>query len=150
MLIPVTTVQQGQADTELDYAEITADVTVASTNSASPTTTIITGAAVAYDGATRVKLEVFSPFVFSANAGTEIFVSVWDGSTDVGRICDLYVASSVSGVTLYGARFFTPSNASHTYSIRAYKSAGAGTSTFGANTGGVNTPLPAFMRITRA
>jgi uncharacterized membrane protein len=96
---------------------------------------------VAYDGSTRVKIEFQ---MLKAETTVNLICNLYDGSTDLGRITN----TGVSGGPVYGVRYLTPSAATHTYSIRVWKS--SGTSTAYAGAGGVGTALPAFMRITDA
>ncbi len=141
----ITLTQSGHdisiAATELDYVERTSNLTVTATSEGTPDT-VIDGNAVTYDGSTRVKIEFFATF-FSATAA--LVVTVWDGSTDLGRICQ----TNLQGVPAYGARFLTPSGvASHTFHIKAWKT--SGTSSLNGGTGGVGNYEPMFLRITKA
>jgi hypothetical protein len=116
------TASGGGGITEHDYVEVTSN-------------------AVAYDGSTRVKIEFQ---MLKAETTVNLICNLYDGSTDLGRITN----TGVSGGPVYGVRYLTPSAATHTYSIRVWKS--SGTSTAYAGAGGVGTALPAFMRITDA
>lgn len=130
---------------EYDYVEITSNVTVSATTEAG-STTVITGNAVSYNGSTRVKIEFFAPLV---DARQFVVCTLWDGSTDLGWISQTESNNSTTmGGPHYGVRYLTPSNASHTYSIKAYRGATAGT--VFAGSGGAGNPLPAYMRITKA
>ncbi len=131
---------------ELDYVQITSAVTVTAGN----TSTCITGNAVTYDGSTRVKIEVYTPDLQVVQSSGEAQVSLFDGSTDLGRLCEAYSGSGgEQDWTAYGARFLTPSAASHTYLIKL-KNAGSGNVTFSAGAGGAGTIMPAWYRITVA
>ncbi len=130
----------GSVGSELDYVERTTNLTVTATTE-SGADTVIDGNAVSYDGSTRVLVEFFSPF-FSATAA--LVVTLWDGSTDIGRICQ----TNLQGVPAKGERFLTPSNASHTYHIKAWKT--SGTSSLNGGSGDVGNYMPMFLRITRA
>jgi len=130
--------------------EITADVTVSATTAAAATT-CITGNAVAYDGSTRICIEVYSPAVITAStSNAEVLTQLWDGSTDLGRLAYHGRGDGTRGDfnQLLARRFLTPTAATHTYSIRAYRTAGNGT--WGAGAGGADANLPAYLRITRA
>jgi hypothetical protein len=134
------TASGGGGITEHDYVEVTSNLTVTPTSDATAAA-FITGNAVAYDGSTRVKIEFQ---MLKAETTVNLICNLYDGSTDLGRITN----TGVSGGPVYGVRYLTPSAATHTYSIRVWKS--SGTSTAYAGAGGVGTALPAFMRITDA
>ena len=129
--------------------EITADVSVTSTNPAAPDT-VITGGSHAYDGATRVCIEFYASDVASPSVqGGFILITLWDGATDLGRIISLRSETTEGAFQAgYGRRFLTPSNATHQYLIKARVTTGTGT--VGAGAGGADTPLPAFLRISTA
>ena len=135
---------------EFDYVEITAPVSVTAA-SAATATTCITGSAVVYDGATRVCIEAFSPYLETiATSLATITVLLYDGATQVGILAfhGRGDGTRTSIDPMFARRFLTPSAASHTYSIRAYR--GVGNGTFNAGTGGDDTFLPAYIRITKA
>src|SRR5947209_13886410 len=69
----------GGGGTQFDYVEITANVTVSSSNPAAPDDVIV-GNAVTYDGATRIKIEFYAPVV-EVNHNS-MAIDVWDGTTD--------------------------------------------------------------------
>lgn len=135
---------------EYDYAQITSPVSVTATAEASANT-VVSGASVAYDGATVVLIEFWAPWwnPDTTSAGNFIALYLYDGSTSLGRIGLRF--NQVAAVNNHGpvsaARRLTPSNASHTYSIRAIVSAGTGTVQAGA--AGSGNDNPAFIRITK-
>ncbi len=136
---------------ELDYVQITGNVTITSTaDGSSGGTAVIDGNSVTYDGSTRIKIEAFFPVLEFLNCVGRI--NLYDGTTDLGRL--IVMGTSVTTETLdlaaYGARFLTPSNAAHTYHIRGWKSASGGTFIAGAGAGGSGTNMPAWYRITVA
>lgn len=135
---------------EYDYVQNTSTVTVSSTSSTSPTT-VIDGNSVTYDGSTRVKIEFWS-YSSGAASGGSLTVDLWDGSTDLGRLCLSQPTGGGTGeveIPLYGVRFLTPSAAAHTYHVKAFKS-GSGACEIYSGAGGVNTGLPMWYRITKA
>ncbi len=134
---------------EIAHVEFTASVTVSATTAAGANDVVSSGA-ISFDGTSRVCIEFFSMDVATgATAGSYVYVMLWDDATDLGRI-----AQSGSGGSLdieravLARRFLTPSNASHTYKIKAYRVNSNGTVVAGA--GGVDTPLPGYIRIQRA
>jgi hypothetical protein len=136
---------------EIAYDQITSGVNVASTTEGTPTA-IIAGTAHTYEAVPYVA-EFFSPQVANstAAAGTVTLLLIADGAS-IGRIA---VSDSVTATTqiiqaLTGRLRFTPTAASHTYGISAFCSNTGGTPAVGAGAGGINTLVPAFLRITKA
>jgi hypothetical protein len=136
---------------ELDYAQVTSGVSVTATTGATATTAI-TGASVAYDGSTIIQVTFGCTYLYvSAAASAGVTVVLYDGSTELGQLGAFFPSSVAADNYIPGmvmARRLTPSNASHTYSIRAYK-AGSGTVTIAAGAGAAGQSMPAFMRITK-
>lgn len=126
---------------ELDYVQITSDVNVTATTAATGNT-IITGNSVAYDGATVVMIEFCSGRIVKGT--TFLILDLWEDSTDIARIA----VDLTGGHPCTVAFRRTPSNASHTYKVTGYVDAGTGTVYAGA--GGVDTQMPAYLRVTRA
>jgi hypothetical protein len=124
-----------------DYVTQTSDLTVSATTAATAQA-FLTGNSVSYDGATRVQLEWWSPSV----SGTGVAVAeLYDGATDQSlRIGQ--AGPGASGSPVYGVYFFTPSNASHTYSIKFWRV--TANMTVSGNGGGIY--APAFLRVTTA
>lgn len=137
---------------ELDYVPITTGVNITATTEATATT-IVTGSAVSYDGSTIVMIEFFSPEA-TPNASDNSFIRfvLYDGSSSIGYFGISFNPKLAGGSSIRMPvkleRRLTPSNASHTYSVRAYVDTGTGTVAAGA--GGTATYVPAFIRITRA
>lgn len=134
---------------EFDYVEKTSDTSVTATTEAGADT-VVTAAAVSYDGSTRICIEFYSQNVVpKAAAGDSILIYLFDGSSSIGRIA--WVSSQAANnqrVPVLTRRFLTPSNASHTYSIRA--SVSAATGTVGGGSGGAAGAMPAYIRQTKA
>lgn len=140
------------AGAELDYVAITSPVTVSATAEASATT-LITGSSVAYDGSTAVIIEAWFPYIAApAVAGGLVALVLYDGASSIGQFGMLLNPAGAALRAPFSAkRRLTPSAASHTYSIRAFRDAsGTGTATAHAAAGGSTVHMPAFMRITRA
>lgn len=135
---------------ELDYAEATANVTISATSEATATT-IVSGAAVTYDGSTVVLIECFVPVIEpnSGAAARAIVPVLYDGATSLGFLAQAInqVAANLQDVPLYAARRLTPSAAAHTYSLRAYATVANASAKCGA--AGAGNYQPAFIRITR-
>lgn len=134
---------------ELDYVQITSPVT----NATGTPATAITGNAVTYDGATRVKLEVSASALYVTGAsGTSSKLHLFEGSTDLGILAQLYDAlgSAELDAPVYRAVFLTPTAGAHTYLIKLARDDGTGTAGLVAGAGGAATAYPAWYRITRA
>ncbi len=135
---------------ELDYVEITAGVNITATTDATATA-IIDGNAISFNGSTRAKVEFWCLAVTLVAAQEAVFV-LYDGATDLGRIGAATNQGSATGDfgPIYCVRFLTPSNASHTFHLKAWKvSAGTAPAIQAGNSGaGVN--FPAWYRVTTA
>ncbi len=132
----------GGSGGELDYAQITSSHSVTATTDATATT-VVSSSAIAYNGSTVVIIEFYA-FGVTPAASQAVVLNLWDGATDLGRF------GQVSQVTqpVHLVRRLTPSAATHTYHVKAWKT--SGTASVEAGAGGVATNLPAFIRITRA
>ena len=139
--------------TEYDYVEATSPVTVSSTSEGSGTT-IVSGTAVSYDGSTRICISFSCPYVsIAATTAQNVVINVYDGATAIARIVNIQYNDSGSNalfVPVHREYFITPTNGSHTYSIRAWKTAAGATVSIGAGASGATAYTPAFMRITKA
>lgn len=132
---------------ELDYVERTTQLSVTAT-SASTAEAWITGNAIYVDGMTKIKIEAWA-YLLDITVSNQVLWELYDDSTDLGRM-GLWGTTSgtLSPGTPYGVRILTPGAGNHRYSIRAWKT--GGTANFYAGTGGSNTALPAWYRVTRA
>jgi hypothetical protein len=140
----------GASAGELDYVEFTSAVNPTATTEATANT-IVTGSSIAYDGSTTVIIEFFCqnarPDTGAANR--QLTYVLYDGSSSIGFIGLQNInASGGINVPVHLVRRITPSNASHTYSIRAFVN--AGTALVQAGAGGAGTNAPGFIRITKA
>jgi hypothetical protein len=136
------------ASRELDYVEFTSSVSLTATTEATANT-IVTGSAVAYDGSTAVIIEFFCQDIFN-NTATEIdLIYLYDGASSIGRMGDFRAAlgSTDRRIPCFLTRRLTPSNATHTYSIRG---ASGGHASASAGAGGNGNIMPGYIRITRA
>lgn len=131
---------------QLAYVEFTSDVTNTNTTEATATSVVSAGA-VSFDGSTRVCIEFYAPYTVSPSGGS-LFLTLYDGSSSIAA----NMGQQGNGVIVVGPvllrRFLTPSNASHTYSIRVYNASGTGT--VGAGAGGSGNKAPGYIRITTA
>lgn len=134
---------------DLAYTQITAPASITATTEATANT-VVTASAVTFDGATVVQIEFYAPyFQPDAAAGNRVIIAVlYDGAASIGLLANAtFVPTGTQAVPVFASRRLTPSSAAHTYSIRAYVSAGTGA--VGAGAGGSGAYMPAFIRITR-
>ncbi len=136
---------------EIGYTEITSSVNVASTTEASGTTIISPGALV-FDGA-PVLCHFFTPGLAwdTATQGDLLIVSLFEGGTQISRIAlaNTSITSVQAYLTVSGFLRFTPSAASHTYTITAFSTSGTGTPKVLAAAKGTGIYCPAFVRFTK-
>lgn len=136
---------------ELDYVEVTTGTITITATTEATATTVVTGSAIAFDGATAVMIEFYCPqHVTPSVAGDSFTIVLYDGSSSIGQL-SISVTDRAAG-SFYGAihcfRRLTPSAATHTYSIRAYGSRNNGALYF--DVGGSGKLMPGYIRITRA
>lgn len=140
----------GPPGTELTYDEFTANVTVSATTEAAANT-VVTAKPLPFDGATPVIVEFFSiAVVVSATGGDRIEFYLYEDGSSIGRIGAVFTPAGAGSLIVPArlSRRLTPSNASHTYSIRARRVTANGTVVGGA--GGSGADLPGYIRITKA
>ena len=133
--------------TELAYNEITAQVSVTSTNVAAQNT-VIAGTSRTYDGS-AVLIEFYSPRV-DGPLNNQLLMHLFDGSTNLGYFALALTQPNpgIIGFAMTARRRVVPSPGSHTYSVMGWVGGGTGTVTAGvAGAGGF---LPAYLRVTRA
>lgn len=133
---------------ELDYAQITAPVTVSATSEAGATT-VVTGASVTYDGSTPIYVEAWFPYIEQDNSTNSCLLVLYDGSSSIGLFGILTATGDGNArVPSFSSRRLTPSAGAHTYSVRAWKD--AGTAIVGAGAGGAAAHMPGYIRIREA
>ena len=141
---------QSGAPYEVDYTQFTSPVTITATTEAGATT-IVTATGVAFDGSTVGIVEFFTPYLQpSTNAGDSIVLCLFDdtggGAASIGKPGqETTPASSALRTPTFVAVRLTPSNATHTFSMRAFRVTANGTVSAGA--GGVGNTSPGFIRI---
>lgn len=127
---------------EFDYVAKTSNTAISATT-AGTANSIVTANAVSYDGSTMIMLEFFCAFL---DSGVDMLIAFFDGATQVDVFGAPPNTARVQGGKL-GSLRLTPSNASHTYSVRAWLTSGSGTIYGNTGTGG-NIP-PAYIRQTK-
>jgi hypothetical protein len=131
----------------LSHVSFTDLVTVSATAEGAANT-VVTANALTFDGATPVWIEFFAPSVDpGATLSSAIILVLYDGASSVGifGVVQNDAANTLRAPVLLRRRLI-PSAASHTYSIRAYRSASDGTITAGAGTG-AGVALPGYISI---
>lgn len=131
---------------ELQYTQITSNVTLSATTEATANT-VITGASMVFDG-TPIIIEFYT-MQMQTSANGDAVVTLWDGSTDIGRLSQMIALTFIQNQSAYVAKRITPSAGSHSFSIRGWHSVG-GNALIGAGNGATGATAPAFMRITKA
>lgn len=126
---------------ELAYAEYTTSVSITATTEGTAQQVVSAGA-LTFDGSTPVYLDFWCPFLL-IGAGTPT-VEFFDGATSLGGVQT--IGATVLGFNM--RRRVTPSAAAHTYTVKAFTS--AGTATAGAGAGGSLAGLPGFIRVVKA
>lgn len=134
---------------EFDYAQATSGVAPTATSEATANT-VVTGNAVTYDGSTAIWVEFFTPAARpDSTAGRTMTFALYDGSSSVGLMGTITMAASTGDTKTILLRYrLTPSAAAHTYSIRAYVSAGTGS--ISGQAGGSGLFVPLYIRQTKA
>jgi hypothetical protein len=112
---------------------------------------VVVSASIALDGSTAVFVEFFSPRVIIATtAGALLVLDLYVDSTIQGRIAVIINPASAGfnlPVFLKSPKI-TPSNASHTFTVKAWHGTGAATVSGGA--GGTGTNVKGFIRVVKA
>ena len=135
-----------EARKETDYVEVTSSVTISAT-SAATANTIITGTAFTPSGSDKYRFE-FGIEEVALTVVSSVIFHLYEGATNLGRLAVVTnPAAAAMSVPVYGAREFTPTNVSHTYSIRAHRVTANATATAGA--GGADVAFPIWFRTTR-
>ncbi len=135
---------------EIAYDQITSGVNVVATSEGTPTA-IIAGTSHTYENVPYL-FQFFSPSVTDPSSAAGIVtVLLMQDAASIGRIA-IQESITVSTQTIeacVGQYRFTPSAGAHTYGVSAFCSATTGTPAIGAGAGGINTLVPAFLRVTK-
>lgn len=130
---------------------ITAPVNIAGTSQGTATT-IITCAAHTFDGG-QVMLTVYTPQLYLGTGGTNSAnVNVLEGATQLA-VMGVFVGPASGLSSAYVCTYvFTPTAASHTYTIKAWVANTTGTPSWSAGTGGTGASSypPSYALFTKA
>lgn len=135
---------------EIGYAQITANVNIASTTEATGTT-IISPGAITFDG-TPVYAEFFGHVLCDTNAtGDVVVVSLFEGATQIGRLSVVVTPLTANqfSVPTIGRFKFTPTAAAHTYTVTAFATSTTGTPAVSAGAAGTGVKVPAYVRFVK-
>ena len=132
---------------EWSYSQVTSSGSVTSTTE-SAGTAIVNANAFTPDGG-PVLCEFFAPGVIPAAANNaSVIISLFEGSTQIGRLCAVATADAFTPEYPVFARMrFTPTVASHAYTVTAFQA--NGNATVVAGPGGTGAYAPAFVRFTK-
>ena len=136
---------------ELAYGQAVAPVTCPAATEATATP-VITAPAITVDGVTPIVIEAFIPsFAFSDSPNSSVYL--FDGSTSLGFFWAWPGAQVITGGLSNGSIYIrvrlTPAAGTHTYSLRASVSSGAGIQML-MGPGGASQFAPGYIRITLA
>ena len=136
---------------EISYTQITAPINIVSTTESSGTV-ILSPGAITFDGS-PVLVHLFAPVLVtdSAAVGDFAVLSLFEGATQICRMIINEAPITVTPYQLTGNAFlrFTPTAASHTYTVTAFASSTTGTPKVTAGTGGAGAYPAAFIRFTK-
>jgi hypothetical protein len=124
---------------ELAYGQVTSDTTITGASDGSETDVVSSGA-VTY-AANKVRIEFYSYAVIPAGGSAPVLCTLWDGSTQLGRM-----SWTASTAVVDAVRYLTPSAGSHTYKIKCWRVTTNGTVSAGAG-GSSGASPPAFIRV---
>lgn len=137
--------------TIVDYVEFTGDVTI-NTGTEATAVTVVTGNGFTPNGTDSFFVEFCGQIQPAAAAGDKVVAVVYDNGSPIvagnSGIAAIWTpAASTDVITaVWSSNRITPSNASHTYSIRAYKGTGNGL----VRGGNALACMPGFIRVVKA
>jgi hypothetical protein len=131
---------------EVETVDITSDVSITASTDGTANT-VATASAHSFDGSTLVLIEFYCPQTDNnGGASGGGVVVLYDGSSSIGNLGVYQTFPSSDGPAMHMVRRYTPSNASHTYSIRAYKT-DSNNQTLKFGGGGSGNFMPGYLRI---
>lgn len=149
LVIPIGQIfgfRRSSIGTTLSYDEFSVPVSITATTEGTANLVLTSSAAGCSGGAVRV--EFFSPAVDSGSPGADSmkFVLQQDG-VDIGLFAQVYSPSSEDLIPVHLVRRLVPAAGAHTFSVRAFVSAGTGSVAAGVGTAG--NLLPGFIWVTQ-
>lgn len=134
----------------LNYTQSTGSVSIVSTTEATGTT-ILSPGAITFDGtAVLVELQVTARLPTGA-VGNFLRLSLFEGATQITRLISLTTlqTAAVDDRVAYAHFVFTPTAASHTYTITGMVTSTTGTPLAFGGAGGTGGNPPMFVRFTK-
>jgi len=128
---------------EFDYSALTSSVSITATSEGTANT-VKASNSVTYPGSVPVWVEFWAPYAEPTTGSTNLVYVMLEDSTVIG----LAIQSSESATQRTACHLMfrrTPSNAAHTYTVKAY--VGSGTGTIGAGAGGTGAYVNAWIRV---
>lgn len=131
----------------ISYVEYTANVTISGTNpgTGGTATTIVTAGAFTPNGTDEYWIEFFSPEV-QAGSADSVLIELYDGATRLGEMAIFANPATQPASPCLVRRKLVPTNAAHTYSIRAWRVTNNGIVVAGNGTAG--NAMPGYINIT--
>lgn len=132
----------------LAYNEFTTNTTITATTEGAAAI-IVTASAVTAASGDKIEVEFYTPEIWGDGTGT-LTILLWEDSigSSIGKLATFYYASSTARATPgHLERRLQPSAGSHTYSVRAYRS--APNWTIKAGSGGSGNLVPGFIKVTK-
>jgi hypothetical protein len=135
---------------ELDYVEVTSDVSVTTVDGGG-FDTVVSGTSQAYANE-AILIEFYANAVQPPGTASNnyLYFALFDGGTQLGNLTIALIANSASGqrYPVMAKRRLTPTAATHQYIVKAAIGA-SGTGTVRAGNGTSGAAMPCFIRITK-
>ena len=132
---------------KLDYVEVTSDVACTASTEGTANT-VITSNSVSVDGSTQIAVRFCISGFEMTDATTVGILWLYEDGASIGRIWDSRaVAANVATTGFTVERRLTPTNGSHTYSVRGSVNPTGATFTLKAGAGGSGTRVPLALLI---
>ena len=136
----------GTVGSQLDYAQITANVTTTTATEAAPLT-VVQGNSVSYDGSPLI-IDFCSSYVLLQSSASSGY-SLWDMQGTPVQIGRIGHTTNNNAATIYFPalmkKVYTPSAGLHQFAVRVWGNAGVL-----AGAGGPSVDAPTFLRVTKA
>lgn len=136
----------GGGAAQLDYVERVTNFAIAG-----GATLVIGGNAVVYDGATRIRVEIFCPQLGLNAANQQVQIYLFDGGASIGTLADLYAfAAGQFNAPFMATRYLTPAAGAHTLNVYAALAFGAAGGYWNCGAGGAGNMMPSYLRVSVA
>lgn len=139
-----------------NHTNKTSNTNITGTTEGGANTIVTASGGVAFDGSTPARIRFYTPACELAVTGSNnfMFIVLFDdtggGAAAVGQMALNFAAvSTAQRIPILAEYYYTPSNATHTYSVRGYLGA-AGTGVVYGGSAGSGAYLPAFIEVLAA